>query len=77
MNSRLAVVKRCYLEDGGRPSGTSLQEGVSNRCMRLQERVKVVSDTRKGSLSCQVTIQKTTEKEPLMRCRNRIDDVKT
>ena len=30
-----------------------------------------MSDTRKGSLSCQVTIQKTTVKEPLMRCRNR------
>src|SRR5690606_25723993 len=61
----------------GRPSEVGLQELISNRCMRLQLRVAVVSDTLKGSFNCQVTIQKATAKEPLIRCRNKRDDVKT
>ena len=65
------------MKDGGRPSGTGLQEQVSNQCMRLQLRVEVVSDVLNVGFNWQVTLQKTTAKESLMRCRNRIDDVKT
>lgn len=40
-------------------------------------RAHVVSDKEKVLLKNQVTMQETTEKKPLMKCRKRKDDVKT
>jgi len=64
--------------DEGRPLVTVLQEMVTNQCMLLCLRDKVVSDTPKGDINRQVTVQEMTARELLMkhrklfrRCQNR------
>ena len=63
--------------DEGRPLVTVLQEMVANQCMLLCLRDKVVSDTPKGDINRQVTVQEMTARELLMKHRKLLDDVKT
>jgi len=69
--------------DEGRPLVTVLQEMVTNQCMLLCLRDKVVSDTPKGDVNRQVTVQEMTARELLMkhrklfrRCQNRVFSVR-
>lgn len=69
--------------DEGRPLVTVLQEMVANQCMLLCLRDKVVSDTPKGDVNRQVTVQEMTARELLMkhrklfrRCQNRVFSVR-
>lgn len=69
--------------DEGRPLVTVLQEMVTNQCMLLCLRDKVVSDTPKGDGNRQVTVQEMTARELLMkhrklfrRCQNRVFSVR-
>ena len=69
--------------DEGRPLGTVLQEMVTNQCMLLCLRDKVVSDTPKGDINRQVTVQEMTARELLIkhrklfrRCQNRVFSVR-
>ncbi len=69
--------------DEGRPLVTVLQEMVTNQCMLLCLRDKVVSDTPKGDINRQVTVQEMTARELLMkhrklfrRCQNRVFSVR-
>ena len=69
--------------DEGRPLVTVLQEMVANQCMLLCLRDKVVSDTPKGDINRQVTVQEMTARELLMkhrklfrRCQNRVFSVR-
>lgn len=78
-----AKVLRNYIGDEGRPLVTVLQEMVTNQCMLLCLRDKVVSDTPKGDVNRQVTIQEMTARELLMkhrklfrRCQNRVFSVR-
>lgn len=66
----------CYIKDEGRPLGIDWQKLISNRCMLHQLRVGVVSDTLKVCFNRPVSVQEAIENEPLMRCRNRKDDVR-
>ena len=64
------------MTDEGRPLGTGLQEKVPNHLRRLCPKGKVVNAEGKGlELLGQVTGKKRTTKEPLMKCRNVIEDV--
>ena len=64
------------MTDEGRPLGTGLQEQVPNHLRRLCPKGKVVNAEGKGlGLPGQVTVKKRTAKEPLMKCRNVIEDV--
>lgn len=70
-------------KDEGRPLVTVLQEMVANQCMLLCLRDKVVSDTPKGDVNRQVTVQEMTARELLMkhrklfrRCQNRVFSVR-
>jgi hypothetical protein len=58
------------MKDEGRPLGPGLQDLGSNQRMRLWLKALVVSDTLKVSLNWQVTVQKVTARESLMRYRN-------
>lgn len=69
MPRTLALSQRCFRNDGGRPSGVCLQERMSNYCMLLCLRGKVVSDAEKVDLIYQVSLWKMTEREPLLTCR--------
>jgi hypothetical protein len=69
--------------DEGRPLVTVLQEMVTNQCMLHCLRDKVVSDTPKGDINRQVTVQEMTARELLMkhrklfrRCQNRVFSVR-
>ena len=69
---------RNCLTDEGRPLGTGLQEQVPNHLRRLWSKAMVVNAEGKGSdLPGQVTGKKRTAREPLLKCRNVRDDVKT
>src|SRR5215813_3559681 len=75
-NGRKAEEVRNCSTDEGRPLGTGLQEQVPNHLRRLCPRDKVVNAEGKGlELLGQVTGKKRTAKEPLMKCRNVIEDV--
>ena len=64
------------MTDEGRPLGTGLQEQVPNHLRRLWAKAMVVNAEGKGlELLGQVTGKKRTAREPLMKCRNVIDDV--
>src|SRR5215471_8207409 len=68
-------VRNCSTDEG-RPLGTGLQEQVPNHLRRLCSKDKVVNAEGKGlELLGQVTDKKRTAKEPLMKCRNVIEDV--
>ncbi|MFY1611974.1 hypothetical protein ACOMSG_03890 [Macellibacteroides fermentans] len=69
--------------DEGRPLVTVLQEMVTNQCMLLCLRDKVVSDTPKGDINRQVTVQEMTARELLRkhrklfrRCQNQVFSVR-
>ena len=75
-NGRKAEEVRNCSTDEGRPLGTGLQEQVPNHLRRLCPKDKVVNAEGKGlELLGQVTGKKRTAKEPLMKCRNVIEDV--
>ena len=66
---------RNCLTDEGWPLGTGLQEQVPNHLRRLWAKAMVVNAEGKGSdLPGQVTGKKRTAKEPLLKCRNYMDD---
>ena len=65
-------------KDEGRPLGAGLQEQASNRLKLLWPKVMVVSVEEKAwQRLCQVWIKEMSVSEPLMRCRNIRDGVKT
>jgi hypothetical protein len=65
-------------EDEGRPLGAGLQEQASNRLKLLWPKAMVVSVEEKAwQRLCQVWIKEMSVSEPLMRCRNIRDGVKT
>src|SRR6516225_4417705 len=75
-SSEPAVGVRNCSTDEGRPLGTGLQEQVPNHLRRLCPKGKVVNAEGKGlELLGQVTGKKRTAREPLMKCRNVIEDV--
>lgn len=66
------------IEDGGRPSEVALQGEASNHPKLLRLRAGVVSVVGKVALPVrQVRARKASASEPLMKCRKRIDDIKT
>ena len=66
------------LIDEGRPLGTGWQEQVPNHLRRLWLSATVVCAEGKGPARLgQVSGKKRTAREPLMKCRNLLDDVKT
>jgi len=68
-------VRNCSTDEG-RPLGVGLQEQAPNHLRRLCSKDKVVNAEGKGpELLGQVTGKKRTAREPLMKCRNVIDDV--
>jgi len=70
-------VRNCT-EDEGRPLGAGLQEQASNRLKLLWPKAMVVSVEEKAwQRLCQVWIKEMSVSEPLMRCRNIRDGVKT
>ena len=68
---------RNYIRDGGGPSGTALQEEVSNYPELLLPKVKVVSVREKASCKMSGKDQEDEANEPLRKCRKRIDEIKT
>src|SRR5499425_2056713 len=70
------VYHRNCSTDEGRSLGTGLQEQVPNHLRRLCPKGKVVNAEGKGlELLGQVTGKKRTAREPLLKCRNVIEDV--
>ena len=69
---------RCCTGDEGRPLGTGLQEQVSNhlKLRRLRAGVVSVKEKARGILR-QVRIKETNASKPLMKCRKRMNGVKT
>ena len=64
--------------DGGRPPEAGSQVPASNHCKLRPSRATVVSVAAKGETeSRQVWSGEASESEPLMTCRNALDDVKT
>jgi len=71
------LTKPSCTRDGGRPSEAGLQEEASNHCKLLRLRVEVVNVAEKAQTIASGEIKKANASEPLMKCRKRIDDVKT
>jgi hypothetical protein len=71
-------VRNCTRDEGG-PLGAGLQEQASNYLKLLWSKALVVSVEEKAwhKRPCQVWIKEMSESEPLMRCRNIRDGVKT
>jgi hypothetical protein len=70
-------VCNCLTDEGG-PFEVGLQEQTSNHLRRLWLNAMVVSAEGKGpARPGQVSGKKRTEREPLLKCRNLLDDVKT
>ena len=70
--------KRCFTKDEGGPLGVGLQELASNRLKLRRLRAVVVSVDGKGGAGLrQVWIEKTNASEPLMPCRNVLNEVET
>jgi len=66
------------MRDGGRPSEVGSQVLASNHCKLRSSKAAVVSVAAKGETrSRQVWSGEASESEPLMTCRNPLDDVKT
>lgn len=64
-------------KDGGGPSGTALQEEVSNHPELLLLKAKVVSVREKVSYKMSGKDQGDEAIEPLLKCRKRIDEIRT
>jgi len=70
-------VRNCTEDEGG-PLGAGLQEQASNRLKLLWTKAMVVSVEEKAwQRLCQAWIKEMSVSEPLMRCRNIRDGVKT
>ena len=70
-------MRNCTRDEGG-PLGAGLQEQASNHLKLLRSKALVVSVEEKAWQGlCQVGIKEMSESEPLMRCRNIRDGVKT
>ena len=70
-------MRNCLTDEGG-PLEVGLQERTSNHLRRLWLNAMVVCAEGKGlARPGQVSGKKRTAKEPLMKCRNLLDDVKT
>lgn len=69
-------VRNCT-KDGGCPSETVLQEKVSNHSKLRWSKVKVVSVREKVSNKASGENQGDEAIEPLLKCRKRIDEIKT
>ena len=68
----------CFTEDEGRPLEVGLQEQASNRHKLHWSRAIVVNvDGKGGARLRQVRIKETNASEPLMTCRNVLNDVET
>jgi len=66
------------MRDGGRPPEAGSQVLASNHCKLRSSKAAVVSVAAKGETrSRQVWTGEASESEPLMTCRNPLDDVKT
>ena len=66
------------MRDGGRSSEAGSQVLASNHCKLRSSKAAVVSVAAKGETrSRQVWFGEASESEPLMTCRNPLDDVKT
>jgi hypothetical protein len=69
---------RCFTRDEGRPLEVGLQEQASNRHELHWSRASVVNvDGKGGARLRQVRFRETNESEPLMTCRNVLNDVET
>ena len=68
---------RNCIKDGGRPSEAALQEEASNHSKLLWSKVMVVSVREKVSYKASGTNQGDEAIEPLLKCRKRIDGIKT
>jgi putative transposase len=69
---------RCFTEDEGRPLEVGLQERASNRHELHWSRAIVVNVDGKGGAGLrQVRFKETNASEPLMTCRNVLNDVET
>jgi hypothetical protein len=69
-------VRNCT-RDGGRPSEAALQEEASNPSKLRWSKAKVVSVGEKVSCKISGKNQEDEAIEPLLRCRKRIDEIKT
>ena len=70
-------MRNCAEDEGG-PLGAGLQEQASKHLKLLWPKAMVVSVEEKAwQRLCQVWIKEMSESEPLMRCRNIRDGVKT
>ena len=70
-------MRNCTKDEGG-PLGAGLQEQASNHLKLLWSKALVVSVKEKAwQRPCQVRIKEMSASEPLMRCRNIRDGVKT
>jgi hypothetical protein len=65
------------MRDGGRSSGAALQEEASNHSKLRWSKAKVVSVREKVSYKISGKIQGDEAIEPLLKCRKRIDRIKT
>jgi hypothetical protein len=72
-----AIFVRNYRRDGGRPAEAALQEEASNHSKLLWSKAKVVSVREK--VSCKISGENQGDEaiEPLLKCRKRIDEIKT
>ena len=65
------------MRDGSRPSGAALQEEASNYSKLRWSRARVVSVREKVSYKASSMNQGDEAIEPLLKCRKRIDEIKT
>jgi hypothetical protein len=69
---------RCFVEDGGGPSGVGVQAQAPNRHELLGSRALVVSVDGKGmARPCQVRVAESNESEPLKTCRDDPNGIET
>ena len=68
---------RCCAGDEGWPFGVALRGEASNHLMLRWLTTVVVSDEEKAHVMRQVGIGKASASEPLLTCRNSIDDIET
>jgi hypothetical protein len=69
---------RCFVEDGGGPSGAGVQAQASNRHELLGSRALVVSVDGKGAARLhQVRVAESNESEPLKTCRDDPNGIET
>ena len=65
------------MRDEGRPLEVAIQVETSNHLKLLRSKAVVVSVEGKGRITCQVSVAEMNASEPLLRCRKRMDVIKT